>query len=152
MNDFESVVNFYGLKKPSTKFDQEDVVDLSKEIKHDIFLYNAEIEPIFNPIRKFDQIIHLVVENAQISLLANKKSLPKLLICKTSKNCIFQTTDSQRFQKHKQVCADISVQKIVTKQVFYGEKVYLIAEMIKTKILPPKARNYRQKYFATWEF
>ena len=23
--------------------------------------------------------------------------------------------------------------------------------MIKAKILPPKAKNYRQKYFATWD-
>ena len=98
MNNFESVVNFYGLKKPSTIFDSEDVVYLSKEIKHDIFLNNAEIEPIFNPFRKFDQIIYLIVDNGQIRLLANEKPLPKLLICKISKNCIFQTTDPQRFE------------------------------------------------------
>jgi hypothetical protein len=82
MNNFESIVNFYELKKPISIFDPEDVVDLSKKIKHDIFLYNAKIEPIFNPFRKFDQIIHLIVDNAQISLLADEKSLPKLLICK----------------------------------------------------------------------
>ena len=81
MNNFESVVNFYGVKKPSSIFDPEDVVDLSREIKHDIFLYNAEIEPTFNPLRKFDQIIHLVVKDEQISLLCKEKPIPKLLFC-----------------------------------------------------------------------
>ena len=175
LNDFNDALFIFNLVKQfevltcarirylEKKYDSHFYFYMERSIdERDAKSLKNELVPVRKPIgQKYNRKIHFklyqnfpTTKNGQIGrmeLLLSPKLLPRRFTCSKTKNCRYETSSTQRFEKHQKICGIKNIQNITSTQTFYGGDDSVLKQIADAGFIPMEAAEYENYILASFD-
>ena len=167
VKNFNVISRIYSISDQTGKiFSLQNLETLQKSFNIRIRLYQYDSDnilfPYYAPASRVDKktpIINLIISNEpefaeeilNFKLITSNKIIPRIYVCTKISRCNFSTPKYSNFKRHLQLCPECSTQKIVTKQISYGESNGALSQLLKSGYLPSEAKEFRKTKFIVFD-
>ena len=161
--DLNSLLSFLGYLPLSVDFKQVNLPLICRTLGRDFELFiqvYENISPLFQPRQRFPdsqpiKILTAVTDpNELVSyfhLIVQPAAIQKIYTCRITEKCRKTFTRLQKFKEHCEICKESSTQKIVGKQIAYGQETNALRILVKLGYLPAEALNFRKTFFCSFD-
>ena len=163
---FTSICVLYGLEKTQIKFSMQNIKTIQEKllVKIEIYQYdkNNILFPYYAPpLVESDSSkkIFILVDEEPIfgeemknfHIIMKTSLIPKVYVCKISKNCNFHSNSYHHYQEHIGKCEKMSKQTVIAKAKCYGEVCNPVEKLILSGYIPSEARTFRKTIFISFD-
>ena len=164
---FPSATDFYNYFNVNYTGDfcLANIRQIANHLNSDIHIYQKlgrYVYPVYKPMPRFPQSKPVPIFTEQndpgafenltsIHLILNEGFVTKTFFCSVLPGCTFSSDDRQKLKRHEGICEKIGKQTIVGELKSYGEKCDLMSIICDAGYLPSEMRNYRNKFFTTFD-